>query len=335
MSPSLPGFFPPPEAFVPNERALAALAKPLDAGLVLQPTSPPLRLDMLSPALDSRTSRSDTDMPARLVESPNPLRAANRALLGAARTRGGWRGISLHLIKGLQVGHGKYAQVWSAEVDVDGRKCGRVVVKLFAEALWPLPHDWHRFWRPLEERLESELQAYASLRPTQGRDVPHCYGAYEFEMPWGDIVVGVVLEDLGEVAESLVDFCRREQDGLLSDVSSAYDTALDVGEVEPRRDDVYVLRSSTALKPHIAFAGFSWAESAKEGRPAYAAEFPDHVYRWRDEDPLDRVWDTLTDYRLDWGGEVERREPGLIAWGGVRKPGLVEDLSEERASVFC
>lgn len=50
---------------------------------------------------------------------------------------------------------------------------------------------------------------YASLRPVQGRDVAHCYGAHDFEMPWGDVVVGIVLEDLGEVAKPLVEWCER------------------------------------------------------------------------------------------------------------------------------
>ncbi|GAA5918655.1 hypothetical protein JCM8208_004055 [Rhodotorula glutinis] len=331
----MPDLVPPPEVFVPNERALVALAIPLDTDLVLRPTSPPLRLDMLSPAVDSRTTRTDTDQPARPVDSPNPLRPVNRSLLDAARTRSGWRSAALRLVEGLHVGHGKYAQVWTADVDIDGRKSGRVVVKLFADALWPLPHDLHHFWRPVEQRVESELQAYASLSPLQGRDVPHCYGAYKFEMPWGDIAVGVVLEDLSEIAEPLVDFANRKKDGLLSDVSSAYDTALDVGEVQPRRENLYVLRSSTASKPHVVFSGFSWSESAEEGHREFAAECPDHVYRWRDEGLLSGIWHALTDYRLDWYSEMERRESGLIAWGGVRTAGLIEDLSEEQARKFC
>jgi len=32
----------------------------------------------------------------------------------------------------------------------------------------------------------------------QGRDVPVCYGCYRFRVPWGEDVVGIVLEDLSD-----------------------------------------------------------------------------------------------------------------------------------------
>lgn len=43
-------------------------------------------------------------------------------------------------------------------------------------------------------------------------------------MPWGDTVVGIVLEDLSEIAEPFAKFCDREKDGILFDLDSAYDT---------------------------------------------------------------------------------------------------------------
>lgn len=37
---------------------------------------------------------------------------------------------------------------------------------------------------------------YAAFRSLQGRDVLICYGFYRFRVPWGEDVVGIVLEDL-------------------------------------------------------------------------------------------------------------------------------------------
>ncbi|KPV77365.1 uncharacterized protein RHOBADRAFT_41358 [Rhodotorula graminis WP1] len=341
-------FLPPgDEIFEPNERARAALAEPLQSGHLLRPTGPALRLDLLSRAGASGAVSTGIDDVPQHFQSPNPLRPANLALLDAASTRTGWQGIALRLDTPAWVGHAKYTQVWHADVDVEGRTSGRAVVKLFADALWPLPHVWIEAWRPLEQRIESELQAYASLRPTQGRDVPHCYGAYTFEMPWGDVVTGVVLEDLSDIAEPFAVFCEREKEGTLLDIESAYATisasfhclhrlhALDVGRVRPCAANIYVLRSSTASTPHLVFAGFSGTASDEEGRRLYAAEEPESVYRWGDESLLENVWWIGVEYRLDWCEELERREPGLVAWNGQREPGLIEDMREDRARALC
>lgn len=37
----------------------------------------------------------------------------------------------------------------------------------------------------------------------QGRQIPHCYGAFRFEMPWGTTATGFLLEDLTPIAQSL------------------------------------------------------------------------------------------------------------------------------------
>lgn len=111
--------------------------------------------------------------------------------------------------------------------------------------------------------------------------------------------------------------------------------ALDVGQIRPRVANIYVLRSSTVADPHIVFAGFSWSGSFEHSRRLSAEEEPDEVYRWNDESLLMNVWWIGVDYRLEWVEEVERREPGLVAWNGLREPGLVEDMSEERARKFC
>lgn len=48
------------------------------------------------------------------------------------------------------------------------------------------------------------------LKIYQGRDLPICYGFYRFRAPCGEEVVGVVLEDLLDVTETLSDLAIRE-----------------------------------------------------------------------------------------------------------------------------
>ncbi|TNY19095.1 hypothetical protein DMC30DRAFT_424264 [Rhodotorula diobovata] len=179
--------------------------------------------------------------------------------------------------------------------------------------------------------MASGRTAYAARRPTQGRDVAYCYGAYSFEMPWGDVVTGVVLEDLSRTAESIADFCKREKRNL-SSVEDAYNVlsssfrhlhrlhSLDVGHVQPRLDNILVLRESTSTEVQFVFCGFSWAESAAEGRRALRATEPDQLYRWGDECLLDGIWSLVLEWSVyvEWGEYAEEHEPGLVAWGGQR-----------------
>lgn len=115
--------------------------------------------------------------------------------------------------------------MWRAELDVEGRK-RKVVVKLYAEALHPIP------WEPIEEKWSKgsefaarearayvmflinrisrgfvlsdsiwiSLDSYTRLRSVQGLDIPICYGFFEFTAPWNEKVIGVILEDLTYVS---------------------------------------------------------------------------------------------------------------------------------------
>lgn len=47
----------------------------------------------------------------------------------------------------------------------------------------------------------------------QGVDVPWCYGFYRFDMPWGEEVTGILLEDLSDPSraqtiETCIQACR-------------------------------------------------------------------------------------------------------------------------------
>jgi len=170
-------------------------------------------------------------------------------------------------------------------------------------------------------------------------------------MPWGDVVTGVVLEDLSRTAESIADFCKREKRNL-SSVEDAYNVvrpplclsatrtdacasraqlrssfshlhrlhSLDVGHVQPRLDNILVLRESTSTEVQFVSCGFSWAESAAEGRRALRATEPDQLYRWGDECLLDGIWSLVLEWSVyvEWGEYAEEHEPGLVAWGGQR-----------------
>lgn len=112
---------------------------------------------------------------------------------------------------------------------------------------------------------------------------------------------------------------------------------LDVGVIEPRRHKVLVLDARVGPAPSFVFLGFSWSESFEEGRRRYAVDEPDVVYRWCDECLLIGSWSCALDEDLyyPWTDYCEEQEPGLIAWYGQREPGLVEDMSDERARALC
>jgi len=58
-------------------------------------------------------------------------------------------------------------------------------------------------------RLIDSFRRYHSFRSTQGRDVPICYGFFNFTMPWNKTVKGVILEDLTKIALPLPIFGRN------------------------------------------------------------------------------------------------------------------------------
>ncbi|BGP38970.1 hypothetical protein JCM10449v2_002908 [Rhodotorula kratochvilovae] len=331
----------PDGTFVPNDRARAALANPLREGALLCPTGPCIDLELVTSIDNSSAAQYRSEIVGETP--PNPLRPPNFDLLEAVHSRRGWQNLAFRLKRGLQIGHPRYAQVWTVEVELEGRGCGSVVVKLFAEALWPLPHDSLLRWRSLEQRLAAEVQAYTSLHPAQGRDIPHCYGAFSFEMPWGDVVTGVVLEDLGPIADPLKKFCEREKvnlktpEAVHSVMSPSFHhlhrlQALDVGSICPDTTDIFVLQSSGVAHTHYVLVGFSYSKPAEEGRREWAKMDPEFLYENADEQLLENAWRKVLSLELyvRWARYVVEHEPCLIAWDGrQRGASSSEDEDEE------
>ncbi|GAA5822018.1 hypothetical protein JCM11251_004827 [Rhodosporidiobolus azoricus] len=122
------------------------------------------------------------------------------------------------------------------------------------------------------------IPPYAAFRSLQGRDVPHCYGAFPFAMPWGETVTGVVLEDLTLDAVPIYEYIEETQHGggyetaeaVDALMSTAYRTLhrlhrLDIGGFELSPGDLFVLKSSSSSNPQLVFLDFGATESATEG----------------------------------------------------------------------
>ncbi|GAA5955147.1 hypothetical protein JCM3765_003208 [Sporobolomyces pararoseus] len=160
------------------------------------------------------------------LDSPNPIRQAATTLLDKLRSPNSQE-MSLKLVKGIRKGKKKRSQVWKAEAKVGGEVV-KVVIKLYAEALFDLPippGDWS--WLSQEERARREAEAYSAFRSRQGIDVPICYGFYNFATPWGEEVIGTILEDLEERGTDLWDWGQaflRCEDGFAGDTDSDYES---------------------------------------------------------------------------------------------------------------
>ena len=56
---------------------------------------------------------------------------------------------------------------------------------------------------------DRRVDSYETLSSRQGDDVPICYGICKFSAPWGETVIGVVLEDLREVGAPIRVWARN------------------------------------------------------------------------------------------------------------------------------
>ncbi|GAA6052272.1 hypothetical protein JCM3770_007413 [Rhodotorula araucariae] len=264
----------PDEQWEPTAEAQRAIANALGTRHVLRPSSSTLDSSITSRGEDAPRFTGDRAHP------PNELRPVNRRLLDAVCSPSGWKAVSFRLTDSLRVGHMQFSQVWGAEVYLEGNRIGRVVLKIVSEALYPpFPTFGEREYSP-SERVANGMLAYSALISLQGRDIPHCYGAFRFEMPWGDDAVGFVLEDLHEFGELLCGFVEREQDKLQT-VEALHRVmrpsfhqlhrifALNVGKVRVHTSDIFVLRDSTVDDPHFVFCGLTQSERADTARPVW------------------------------------------------------------------
>ncbi|GAA5857377.1 hypothetical protein JCM5353_006581, partial [Sporobolomyces roseus] len=208
--------------------------------------------------------------------SPNPLRPVNESLL--RRLEQSPSNLEIKLLKTLQSGTEKWSQVWTATVEGEGKVYGNVIVKLLVESLYPYPEGswvaeevevfdwWSAKW--FESR---EARAYAAFRSLQGRDVPICYGFYRFRVPWGEDVVGIVLEDLSDpkIAVTFEDCYKFNMakpgkltvEGIDPIVSRILGTQRRLQDSELvdfgfGPTDVLVLNTTTEAEPHIVFLDF-------------------------------------------------------------------------------
>ncbi|GAA5974569.1 hypothetical protein JCM5350_001194 [Sporobolomyces pararoseus] len=188
---------PPPPRFSPIEiaqmktRRRFAKAAPLRKGALI-----PFQLPSLYP--EAVYDESEV--------RPQAARRPNSTLLTHLRSaRSG--ALYVELIKGLKKGKDRSSQVWRGEVKDVGGPSHSIIVKLYAEALYELPAPpTDVLWSTAEEKYGREAQAYITFQSRQGIDVPICYGFYKFSVPWGETVIGVILEDLSEIGIDLWDF---------------------------------------------------------------------------------------------------------------------------------
>ena len=119
----------------------------------------PLRKSTLLPfSLPSLYPESVYDSTMSFPQSPNPLRQASQSLLNLLSGTSP-RPLALKLTKGIVKGAGAWSQVWRAEIDVEGRR-RKVVVKLYAESLFPIPvHPIDGEWQSGDELCKREADA--------------------------------------------------------------------------------------------------------------------------------------------------------------------------------
>ena len=118
----------------------------------------PLRKDtLLSFSLPSLYPKAVYDTSMKAEESPNTARHASQSLLKLLNDDERGR-LNVKLVKGIQKGSGELSQVWKGSIEVEGRR-RKVVVKLFAEALFPLPQDIRdSSWFPTSDVVRYEAE---------------------------------------------------------------------------------------------------------------------------------------------------------------------------------
>lgn len=202
-----------------------ALANPLQVGDSLAPSGPPLDLLSITPSSNDALSLHGQAIAA---QSPNPYRPPISRLRDLVSRILPSRSLHFKLGEPIRAGSGKWAQLWKATALRGEERTGPVVAKLLAEAPFPQPL-WEGWWKLANDSAQAETAAcvppslsardridylshsYKAFRFVQGRDVPHHYGTFLFEMPWGESVYGVVLEDLSDSSVSLSQYCAAHK----------------------------------------------------------------------------------------------------------------------------
>ncbi|GAA5832141.1 hypothetical protein JCM3766R1_003737 [Sporobolomyces carnicolor] len=157
------------------------------------------------PSLYPKAVYTPHDRPSN---SPNPHRLANTALLKFLQGSE-TETAEVRLREGVRRGVNFRSQVWIGDIKVEGKR-HKIIVKIYAEALYLIPvRRYQGRWMSQEERAKREAGAYETLSSRQGDDIPICYGVYKFSAPWGETVIGVILEDLREVGAPIRVWARN------------------------------------------------------------------------------------------------------------------------------
>ncbi|GAA5902838.1 hypothetical protein JCM6882_009139 [Rhodosporidiobolus microsporus] len=219
-------------------RRRKAKRHPLSSGDILTFNGPSLRPDAL-PALDRTPSTTAGSLAA-------PHRPVNRRLLDRLAHAPPGAVHRLTLVQPIQAGKDEFSQVWRVEVEAGGRR-EPAMLKLFVEALFPYPREHNsRAWQPAGDFADAEAASYAAFSTLQGGVVPYCYGFYQFPLPFGETVIGVLLEDLSDLATPLPTWLARQrrrklrqqrQSQLSSDSSISEDSSVDSSDSEVDPDE--------------------------------------------------------------------------------------------------
>ncbi|BGP40905.1 hypothetical protein JCM10450v2_004910 [Rhodotorula kratochvilovae] len=192
-----------------RRQLIAAVTDPLERGTVLAWMGASLHPDSLVPQ-SAVSGPSDALLRRR---APNPALISSTTSPAFSSTP--WQ---LRLVDPIQHGPGHPSQIWRVRASQQGEDRSVDVVLKFYDPDLALPDltDFPNVFFSrlptvdLEQKERKEARAYELLRDLQGSAIPCCYGFYRFTLPRGDEVVGVVLEDLTEVAISVPNFVQRE-----------------------------------------------------------------------------------------------------------------------------
>ncbi|GAA6019122.1 hypothetical protein JCM11491_002855 [Sporobolomyces phaffii] len=251
---------------------------------------PLMRFDRL--ALRGPTNRPDTipdpAYPQNSSSSPAPPRPIIPDLLASDGPAHSDRGWELELIEPIQTGQNdwnEWSQVWQAralKAEAHGAPSGAVsvILKLYDEALFPY----------LEDKADEP-----------SRDIPICYGFYDFSIRNNERVVGVILEDLTRIADTLPEYValmkkRGEYSPRMvrSITVSAFQTlarlhAFDVADVSPGYNELFVLRAHEPENHYLVFIDFGDSETREDRERSVNENEQDLIQRFPEED-RHRFW---------------------------------------------
>ncbi|GJN91174.1 hypothetical protein Rhopal_004192-T1 [Rhodotorula paludigena] len=235
-----------------------ALCDPLRRGLTLAWDGPNRHPESL-PLADYPPATTPDPSP----HSPRPL---VQQLVAPDSPAHGGQGWSLRLVEAVQAGAEKWSQVWRCKiVDGSGKMLSEtVILKLYQQSLFPLPNleasspeydGWN--WYPASHLEKREAEAYSLLKVYQGRDLPVCYGFHRFRAPCGEEVVGVVLEDLLDITETLPDLAIREDYNKRFDMVTLDKLMTACFDVQYRLQNRKIQRTATSVS-NILVVSQSW-----------------------------------------------------------------------------